>query len=244
MDENYWLARTELLIGDKNIQKLSNAHVLIAGLGGVGGYAAEAIGRAGVGKMTIIDSDVVNPSNCNRQLLAMGSTLGKSKVELMAERLKDINPKLDLKQQNFYLKDEKISEILSGTFDYVVDAIDTLSPKIFFIKNCIEKKHLLISSMGAGGRLDPSQVQVADIGDSYGCKFAQVVRKKLHGWNIRKGFKVVFSPEPVPKNVVVLTDNEANKKSTVGTISYMPAVFGLTVASVVIRDLIQKDSMQ
>lgn len=240
MDENYWLSRTELLIGKENIKKLSQAHVLVAGLGGVGGYAAEAICRSGVGEITIIDADVVNPTNRNRQLLALESTQGKSKVDLMAERLIDINPDLKLNKLQVYLKDEKIPEILANKFDYVVDAIDTLSPKIFFIKNCMEKKLPLVSSMGSGGRLDPSQIKVADVSKSYACNFAQVVRKKLHGWNIYTGFKVVFSPEPVPKSVVVVTDSEANKKSTVGTISYMPAIFGLTLASVVIRDLIDK----
>jgi len=239
MDENYWLARTELLIGEENIQKLSQSHVLVAGLGGVGGYGAEAICRAGVGEMTIVDSDVVNPTNRNRQLLALESAQGKSKVELMAERLMDINPQLKLNKLKVYIRNEKIPEVLSNDFDYVVDAIDTLSPKIFFIKNCIEKNIPLISSMGSGGRLDPSQIQVADVSKSNSCNFAQAVRKRLHGLNIHSGFKVVFSPETVPKNVVIATDNERHKKSTVGTISYMPAIFGLTIASVVIRDLIE-----
>lgn len=241
MDENYWLARTELLIGKENIKKLNNSHVLVAGLGGVGGYAAEAICRAGIGKMTIIDADVINPTNRNRQLLALESAQGKSKVELMAQRLLDINPDLELNPIKVYLKDVKIREMLAPDYDYVVDAIDTLSPKVFFIKNCMERNLPLVSSMGSGGRLDPSQIKVADVSKSFACNFAQVLRKKLHGWNIYTGFKVVFSPETVPKNVVVVTDNETNKKSTVGTISYMPAIFGLTVASVVIRDLIQKD---
>lgn len=240
MDENYWLSRTELLIGKDNIQKLSKSHVLVAGLGGVGGYAAEAICRAGVGEMTIIDADDVNPTNRNRQLLALESTQGKSKVDLMAERLMDINPALKLNKLNVYLREEKILEVLSNDFDYVVDAIDTLSPKVFFIKNCFERKLPLVSSMGSGGRLDPSQIKVTDISKSYACNFAQILRKRLHGWNIYTGFKVVFSPEVVHKNVVVVTDNERNKKSTVGTISYMPAIFGLTIASVVIRDLIDK----
>lgn len=239
MDENYWLARTELLIGKKKINKLSESHVLIAGLGGVGAYAAEAICRAGVGKMTIVDADVVNPTNRNRQLLALENTHGENKVDLMADRLKNINPEMKINALHVYLRDEKIPGILSAHFDYVVDAIDTLSPKVFFIKKCIEKKLPIISSMGSGGRLDPAQIQIADISKSHGCKFAQAVRKRLNGFDIREGFKVVFSAEPVPKSVVIVTDNEANKKSTVGTISYMPAIFGLTVASVVIRDLIQ-----
>lgn len=238
MDENYWLARTELLIGKENIEKLQNSHVLIAGLGGVGGYAAEAICRSGVGEMTIIDSDVVTATNRNRQLLATRSAERKEKIKLMAERLMDINPELKLHALKIYLKDEKIPDVLNQNFDYVVDAIDTLSPKVFFIKNCMERKLNLISSMGSGGRLDPSQIKVVDISKSYNCQFAQVLRKKLHGWDIHSGFKVVFSPESVPKSAVMVAVNEINKKSTVGTISYMPAIFGLTAASVVIRDMI------
>ena len=244
MDENFWLARTDLLLGMKKLEALRKSHVLVAGLGGVGGYAAEAICRAGVGEMTIVDSDVVRPSNRNRQLLALKSTEEQEKVKLMAERLMDVNPDLKLHAIKTYLKDEKIPELLVGHYDYVVDAIDTLSPKIFFIKHCLERGLPLVSSMGAGGRLDPSKITVGDLSASYGCTFAQVVRKKLHGWGIRSGFKVVFSPEPVPKHVVLLTENEANKKSTVGTISYLPAMFGLTAASVVIRDLLDRKEDQ
>lgn len=239
MNENYWLARTELLIGKENIKKLQNAHVLVAGLGGVGGYAAEAICRAGVGEMTIVDSDIVTVTNRNRQLLATQSAEQKEKIKLMSERLMDINADLKLHALKVYLKDEKIPGILNKEFDYVIDAIDTLSPKVFFIKSCMERNLNLVSSMGSGGRMDPSQIQVADVSKSYNCQFAQVVRKKLHGWKIRTGFKVVFSPELVPKSAIIITDNENNKKSTVGTISYMPAIFGLTAASVVIRDLIE-----
>lgn len=240
LNENYWLSRTELLLRKENLERLKNSHILIAGLGGVGGYAAEAICRSGVGEMTIIDSDVVSITNCNRQLLATRKTEGKAKVELMKERLMDINPDLKLHASNVYIKDTVIPEVLDHHFDYVVDGIDTLSPKIFFIKKCLERNLALVSSMGSGGRVDPLQIQITDVSKSYGCPFAQVVRKKLHGWNIHTGFKVVFSPEPVPKEVIILTDNTPNKKSTVGTISYMPAIFGLMASSVVIRDLIKQ----
>ena len=239
MDDSHWLSRTELLLGNENLQKLKKAHILIAGLGGVGGYAAEAICRAGIGRMTIADNDHVSVSNRNRQLLALSSAEGISKAKLMAERLLDINPELELKVFNDYIKDDKIPAILDHDYNYVIDAIDTLSPKIFFIKYCLEKKIPLVSSMGAGGRFDPLQVKVADIDKSYGCQFAQAVRKRLHGHGINTGFKVVFSDEPVSKNTVIITDNSPNKKSTVGTISYMPAIFGLVAASVVIRELIK-----
>jgi tRNA A37 threonylcarbamoyladenosine dehydratase len=240
MDESHWLSRTELLIGHDNLRKLKESHILVAGLGGVGGYAAEAICRAGIGRMTIADNDHVSVSNRNRQLLALSSVEGKSKAKLMADRLLDINPELELKVFKDYIKDDKIPAILDHEYHYVIDTIDTLSPKIFFIKYCLEKNIPLVSSMGAGGRFDPLQVKVADIDKSYSCQFAQVVRKKLHGHGIKTGFKVVFSDEPVSKNAVIITDNSPNKKSTVGTISYMPAVFGLVAASVVIRDLLKK----
>lgn len=235
----YWLTRTELLIGKENIEKLANSHVLVAGLGGVGAYAAEQICRAGVGKMTIVDSDVVNLSNCNRQLIALTTTVGKSKAELMKERLLQINPNLQLNALQIYLKDEKIPDLLnSDKFDYVVDAIDTLSPKLYFIVNAYKLGLPIVSSMGAGGKFDPTQIRVSDISETYNCKLAYYIRKKIHKFDIYKGFKAVFSAEEVDRSAIIVTDNEQNKKSTVGTISYMPAVFGCTCASVVIRDLI------
>jgi len=240
MNEQDWFARTGLLIGREGVDKLKQSHVLVAGLGGVGSYAAEAICRAGVGQITIADHDRVSATNLNRQLLALQSTISISKTALMAQRLKDINPALQLKAHEVYLKDAVIPDILSEKFDFVIGAIDTLSPKIYFIKQCIERGFPLVSSMGSGGRMDPMQIRIADIADSFGCPFAQVVRKKLHGLDIHTGFKVVFSVEPVPKHVRVVTDHEANKKSTVGTISYMPAIFGMMAASVVINGLLQK----
>lgn len=235
----HWLTRTELLIGKENIKKLANSHVLVAGIGGVGAYATEQICRAGVGKMTIVDSDIVNPSNCNRQLIALTTTIGKSKVELMKDRLLQINPNLQLNALQIYLKDEKIPDLLnSDKFDYVVDAIDTLSPKLYFIVNAYKLGLPIVSSMGAGGKFDPTQVRVADISATYNCKLAYYIRKKMHKLDIYKGFKAVFSAEEVDRSAIVVTDNEQNKKSTVGTISYMPAVFGCACASVVIRDLI------
>lgn len=188
-----------------------------------------------------MDSDKVMLSNRNRQLLALSSTEGLDKIQVMKSRLMDINPDLNLKAAKVFLKEEKIPDLLATNYDYVVDAIDTLSPKIYFIKNCVARNFKLVSSMGAGGRMDPLKIEVEDISKSYGCTFAQAVRKKLNGLNIKTGFKVVFTPEKVPKKSVIITDNEMNKKSTVGTISYMPAVFGLIAASVVIRDLIEEN---
>ena len=233
-----WLARTELMIGKEGLKKLSKAHVLVAGLGGVGGYAAEMICRAGVGKMTIVDSDIVQESNINRQLIAMQSTIGKDKTQLIAERLKDINSNLKLTVFKGYLKDEFITDVLNNDkYNYVIDAIDTLSPKIYFIYHCMNKNYKLVSSMGAGGKLDPAMIQVTDISETHTCKLAFDLRKRLRRKGITEGFKAVYSPEVVEKETIRSIEDK-NKKSMVGTISYMPAVFGCICASVVIRDLI------
>ena len=153
-----WLSRTELLLGADGLNKLKTSNVLIVGLGGVGAYAAEMICRAGVGKMTIVDGDTIHSTNRNRQLLALKSTDGKAKALLMAERLKDINPELDLTVINEYIKDERMTEILDSGFNYVVDAIDTLSPKVFLIFHAVMKKIPVVSSMGAGGKFDPTRI--------------------------------------------------------------------------------------
>jgi tRNA threonylcarbamoyladenosine dehydratase len=233
-----WMERTQVLLGDKKLLRLVQSHVLVVGLGGVGAYAAEQIVRAGVGEMTIVDGDVVQPSNRNRQLPALVSTLRQSKAEVMAKRLLDINPDLKLHVVGSFLKDEAIPQLLSNRFDYVVDAIDTLSPKVYLIMTALEKGYRLVSSMGAGGKLDPSKIAVADISKSYNCNLARMIRKRLSKFGIKKGFDVVFSTELVPREVIIETEGEQNKKSTVGTMSYLPAVFGCFLASVVIRNLI------
>lgn len=235
-----WLQRTEILLGPEKLKKLNDAHVLIAGLGGVGSYAAEMIARAGVGQMTIVDGDVVQPSNRNRQLPALVSTQFQPKSEIVAARLRDINPEIRLTVINEFLKDERIPELLSNHFDYVVDAIDTLSPKVFLIVHALRRQLPLISSLGAGGKLDPSLIRIDDIGNTYNCNLARMVRKRLTKFDIRSGFKVVFSPELVDKSVIILTEGEQNKKTTVGTISYLPAMFGCYLASQVIRDIINR----
>ncbi len=239
MKNEHWLSRTELLIGKEKIEKLRSSHVLIAGLGGVGGYAAEAIARAGIGSITIVDNDVISPTNRNRQLLALVSDEGKAKAEVMRHRLLNINEDLQIKVLGHYLIEETIEKTLNGKYDFVVDAIDTLAPKTHFIKECLEKDFQLVSSLGAGGRLDPSQIRIADISETYNCNFARALRKRLHRIGIDSGFKAVFSTEPVIKSSIVETQNERNKKSMVGTISYLPAIFGLMAASVVIRGIIK-----
>ncbi len=238
MPASQWLSRTGLLIGEEKLTLLREKHVLIAGLGGVGAMAAEQICRAGIGKMTIIDGDTVHTSNRNRQLPALVSTEGTAKTEVMAKRLLDINPDLKLTVLNEYIKDERTLAILEQGYDYVVDAIDTLSPKVFLLYTCIQLGLPVVSSMGAGGKYDPLQIQVTDIDESYNCKLAYYMRKRLHKMGVVKGIKVVFSPEVVDRSSVILQEGESNKKSNVGTISYMPAIFGCYCASVVIRDLL------
>lgn len=239
-EDNSWKARTQLLIGEEAIARLSNAHVLVAGLGGVGAYAAEQLVRAGVGQLTVVDGDKVNPTNRNRQLPALISTTGRPKTEVMAERLLDINPDLKLIVIQEYIKDQRMIDILETGYDYVVDAIDTLSPKVYLIYHTMRLGMPLISSMGAGGKFDPSQVKVVDISQTNNCKLAYYMRKRLHKLGIWSGFKAVFSPEEVSRQSVELSEGEINKKSTVGTISYMPAIFGCFCAAGVLEDLLKK----
>jgi len=233
-----WLERTELLIGKEQLLKLSQSNVLIVGLGGVGSFAAEFICRAGIGKMTIIDGDTVDPTNKNRQLPALNSTIGLSKASVMANRFLDINPDLDLRViDKFQQPEDNINLIKGESFDYVMDCIDSVSPKIYLIKTCFDMKQRFISSMGAGGRVDASTVKVGDISKSYNCPFARTIRKRLKKHNIRKGFKVVFNHGELLKDSMKLTDGSNYKKSFYGKISYMPALFGLRMAAEVIQDL-------
>lgn len=232
------MGRTQLLLGEEKLSRLINSNVLVVGLGGVGGIAAEMIARSGVGKMTIVDADTVDPTNRNRQIPALFSTEGVLKTTVLKQRLLDINPELELTVIPEYFRDDLTHRVLDeGNFDYALDCIDTLSPKVFFIKACVDRKIPLVSSMGAGNKVDPTQVKVSDISESYNCRLAKYTRKYLHKFGIYKGVKVVFSAEE-PENFMGVTMIGArNKKSAPGTISYIPAVFGCTVASVAIRDL-------
>ena len=233
-----WFERTELLLGEEKLNILRNANVLVVGVGGVGAYAAEMIVRAGVGRMTIADADKVSESNINRQLVALHSTIGREKCDILAERLRDINPALELTIVNRFIKDSETDALLdSDKFDYVVDAIDTLSPKLALIKGALDRGIRLVSSMGAGAKCDPTLMEIKDIAKTHHCPLAHMLRKRLHKIGIRKGFWAVFSPEPVRDGAMILCE-EQNKKSNVGTISYIPALFGIGCASVVVRDLI------
>lgn len=233
-----WLERTELLLGEEKLALLRKANVLVVGVGGVGAYAAEMIVRAGVGRMTIADADKVSETNINRQLVALHSTIGEEKCEVLAKRLRDINPELELKMVNRFIKDSETDVLLdSEKFDYVVDAIDTLSPKLALIKGALDRGIPLVSSMGAGAKTDPTLMEIKDIAKTHHCPLAHMLRKRLHKIGIKRGFRAVFSPEPVREGAMILCE-EQNKKSNVGTISYIPALFGIGCASVVIRDLV------
>jgi tRNA A37 threonylcarbamoyladenosine dehydratase len=233
-----WQERTELLLGGKNLKKIEDSHCLVAGLGGVGAYAAEMLVRAGLGEISIVDFDIVKASNLNRQLLALNSTIGIKKADVLEKRLLDINPYLKLHKYDKYLIDKEITELLSANdYDYVIDAIDTLSPKMYLIVECLKMETKLISSMGAGGKTNPAKIQIADFSETYNDKLARMLRKRLHKIDIYKGFKVVFSSELINKNAVKLVYDEANKKTNVGTISYMPAMFGMHMAAEVLKDI-------
>lgn len=240
MSENRadWQQRTGLLLGEEKMERLRKAHVLVVGLGGVGAYAAEMLCRAGVGQMTIVDADTVQPTNINRQLPALHSTLGKPKAEVLAERFRDINPDIRLTVLPVYLKDEAIPELLdSMRFDFIVDAIDTISPKCYLIYHALQRGIKIVCSMGAGAKSDITQIRFADLWETYHCGLSKAVRKRLQKMGIKRKVPVVFSTEQADPNAVVLVDNEQNKKSTTGTISYMPAVFGCYLAEYVIRKL-------
>lgn len=235
---NNWKERTELLLGRERLDYLATVHVLIVGLGGVGAYAAEQICRAGIGKMTIVDADIVNMSNLNRQLPALHSTIGKPKAEVVGARLKDINPELELTVINEFIRDERIEEILdSSKYDFIVDAIDSLSPKVFLLFHALKRNIPVVSSMGAGAKTDPLQVKIADISKTSVCALAKAVRKRLRGMGIVKGIPVVFSTELSNPEAIIEVTDETFKRTTTGTVSYMPAIFGCYLASYVIRNI-------
>jgi tRNA A37 threonylcarbamoyladenosine dehydratase len=230
-----WLSRSALLVGDKGIATLQSKHVLCVGLGGVGSFAAEFICRSGVGEMTIVDGDVVDPSNRNRQLPALATNHGVSKAEIMRERLLAINPDLKLHVVNDFLTPQKCREILATNFDYVMDCI---TPKIILLSTALEKNIPIVSSMGAGGKMDPTKIRTTYLPDTWQCVFASYIRKRLRRIANFEKVKAVFSIEEIMRESLILTDGSNFKQSAYGTISYLPAAFGGACASVVIRDLL------
>ena len=234
-----WSDRTELLLGKDKMQRLRDAHVLVVGVGGVGAYAAEMLCRAGVGTLTLIDADTVQPTNINRQLPATHATLGRPKVEVLAERFHDINPDIRVNALPIYIKEEDVVDLLDGTDNllFIVDAIDTIAPKCALIIEALRRGIPIVSSMGAGAKSDITQIRFADIWDTFHCGLAKAVRTRLKKAGIRKSVPVVFSTEQADRNAVITIEGEQNKKSTTGTISYMPTVFGCYLAEYVIRKI-------
>ena len=228
--------RTSLIVGDEGIEKLSKSNVRIFGVGGVGSFATEALVRAGVGNLTIVDFDDVDVTNINRQIPALHSTVGKLKVDVMKERLLDINPNLNIRTVAKKYNKETTDEILIENYDYVIDAIDMVTSKILLVEECNKKGLTLISSMGMGNKLDPTKIVVTDIHKTHTCPLAKVMRKELKDRRIKK-HKVVYSeeqPQELKKKIM------NGRKVTPGSTSFVPSVGGLIIASVVVNDLINK----
>ena len=234
-----WTERAELLFKKEGLERLQNANILVVGLGGVGSFAAEFLARAGAGSMTIVDGDVVDITNINRQLPALHSTVGLTKITIVGDRLIDINPMLKLTKVQEFLSPERAFEIVTDEFDYVLDCIDSVTPKLNLIIGAKRKRVKIISSMGAGGKMEASKVKVSDIGSTENCFLAKTIRKRLKEHKIHK-LKVVFSSEIQDDESLKMTDGSNYKRSFYGTNSYMPGLFGLYAAETVIRHLLKK----
>ena len=238
-----WQCRTELLLGEEALHRVERAHILCVGLGGVGGIATELLARTAVGELTIVDGDIVEDSNRNRQIIATTLTSGRSKAEAMAERLLTINPELKLHVRNEFLKDETLQSLLnSGRFDCVLDAIDTLAPKVHLIAGCLKRNLKIVSSMGSGARRNPECVRCVDLEKTFNCSLAKAVRQHLHRLGLKgTGCRAVFSTEPPIKTAVYDPETmSSNKRSVLGTISYMPTVFGCHCTAEVIRRITEE----
>lgn len=232
--------RSRLVFSDEGIERLMNSHVFLAGVGGVGGFVAEALARAGVGKLTLVDQDVVSASNLNRQLVALHSTIGQPKVEVMAQRIQDINPRCQVQvQQRFLTPDDMLPTLQADDYDFVVDAIDSLNCKVSLVATAYQLGLPVVSSMGAGRRMDPTKIHVADLMKTHGCALARNMRQRLKKQRIGKGILTVFSSE-IPVLPGPMEEIEGARGRVVnGTASYMPGIFGLTLAGVVIQQLAQ-----
>jgi tRNA A37 threonylcarbamoyladenosine dehydratase len=235
-----WTERAELLFKKEGLDKLKKAHVLVVGLGGVGSFAAEFIARAGVGTMTIVDGDVVDITNINRQLPALHSTVGEPKVDIVGDRLMDINPELKLIRLKEFLSPERAYELVTNEYDYVLDCIDSITPKLNLILSAKRKKVKIISNMGAGGKYEAAKVRVSDISKTEVCPLAKTIRKRLKKEGVSKGIKAVYSTETPDQSSLKMTDGKNFKKSFFGTNSWMPALFGLHAAETVVKYIIGK----
>lgn len=235
-----WQERAELLFKEEGLQKLKEANVMVVGLGGVGSFAAEFLARAGVGHMTIVDGDTVDITNINRQLPALHSTIGKPKVQVVGDRLLDINPELELTRIEEFVSPERAHEIVTSAYDYVLDCIDSISPKINLILAAKRKKVKVISCMGAGGKMVANKVVIKDISKTDVCPLAKQIRKRLRKEGISSGVKAVFSVEKPDETSLKMTDGTNFKRSFFGTNSWMPALFGLHAAEFVVRYILSK----
>ncbi|MGG5575928.1 tRNA threonylcarbamoyladenosine dehydratase [Myroides sp. C15-4] len=235
-----WQERAALLFKEEGLEKLKNANVLVVGLGGVGSFAAEFLARAGVGTMTIVDGDTVDITNINRQLPALHSTVGRAKVHVVGDRLLDINPELNLTRIEEFLSPERTHEVVTEEYDYVLDCIDSITPKINLILAAKRKRVKVISAMGAGGKMQASKIVVKDISKTDVCPLAKQIRKRLKKEGISSGVKAIFSTEKPDESSLKMTDGSNFKKSFFGTNSWMPALFGLHAAENVIRYLLAK----
>lgn len=232
---NEQFTRTSILLGEEGVAKLASKHVFIAGVGGVGGYAVEAIVRAGIGKVTIIDNDTVDVTNINRQLIANLNNVGKPKVSEFAKRILEINPKINLIVKQIFIDKDNLQELLADKPDYVIDCIDTVNSKLALLIYCLRNKIPVISSMGAGNRINVTKAKIADISKTKVCALARNIRLRLRENGIKKGLMVVYSEEeayskPIP--------NPSGGRPVNGTISYLPALFGIMLSGKVLQDLI------
>lgn len=230
--------RTHILIGDEGIALLEKSHVFLAGMGGVGSYTAEALARMGIGEMTLVDHDVVSASNINRQMVALNSTIGQLKVEVMAKRINDINPACKVNIITDFLSPTTIPDVLTPEYDVVIDAIDSMSSKTQLMATAWRKKMPIFASMGAGGKLDPTLIRTGDIMDTSMCKLAKQLRGHLRRNGIGRGIKTVYSIESplpaLPPEAVA----HGRPRAVNGTMSYMPSIFGLTLAGMVTNHII------
>lgn len=233
-------SRSRLLLGDEAMERLGRARVLVAGVGGVGGYAAEMLARTGIGHLALIDADCVAPSNLNRQLIALVSTIGRPKVELFRERFLDINPDIEVDARREFIEPGNVPAILDEGYDYVIDAIDTVAPKVALIAECLRRGVRIISSMGAGGRTDPTRVEYADLWSTREDGLARAVRQRLKKAGLRRPLRVVASTE-APRSASIIHLDEPNKRSSFGTIAPIPAIFGIFLASKVLKEIANND---
>ncbi len=232
--DNHRFQRLELLVGSSGLKILANSSVAVFGIGGVGGYAVEALVRGGVGKLTLIDPDQICPTNINRQIHALEKSVGQVKVEVMAQRCREINPQVEVITHHCAYQQENSEQLLIDRYDYVLDCIDNITDKLHLLQSCYQRKLPVISSMGAANKLDPTKIEVADISMTKKCRLARTIRKELRNRGIEQGIKTVYSTEEFRP----LTGVDASERNPVlGSSSYLPPLFGLTMAGVVIQDL-------